>query len=105
VNSRYNENDVVIWAGDLNLRPFSNTLQYVLNGSAPSKENLEFPNEYMMKNMSQIYEDLEKVEKKVKFKNAYQSYHKEGASTYPSYTNYTIKFKDSIDHILYNQAK
>jgi len=104
-NSRFDENEIVILAGDLNLRPFSNTLQYILNGMEPTKENLEFPNNYMLKTMTEMYQNLETIEKKIKWKNVYQSYQENSEElTYPKYTNYTGKFKDTIDHILYTQA-
>lgn len=108
VNSKYDEKDLIIWVGDLNCKPNSNTIQYVLYGLPPSQDNIDFAIPDILETSQLIYEDLQKEEKKIKWASVYERYGasiKDSTRKYPVFTNYTANFKDTLDHILYSKNK
>jgi CCR4-NOT transcription complex subunit 6 len=105
-NKEFTENDIVLWAGDLNSKAYSNQVLYVLNGARPEQEKLESTADNFQP-LLEIYEKFEKVEKRIKWGNAYESYGlavNDQTRSYPAFTNYTLRFKDTIDHIFFSKS-
>ena len=81
-------------------------MRYLLEGKLPKQKKMEFKGKENLEIMRGISEKLSGLPKKVEWDNTYANY---GASvgdeklTYPAFTNYTAKFKDTIDHILYTK--
>jgi len=102
------KDDIVIWAGDFNSKPRSNLIRFILEGKLPKQKKMEFKSEDNLDIMRTICEKLKGIPKKVEWGNVYENYKLaigEEETGYPAYTNYTMKFKDVIDHILYSKKK
>jgi len=97
-----------VWAGDFNSKPRSNLMRYILEGKLPKQKKMEFKDEGNLQIMKAISEKLKGIPKTIDWDNVYVNY---GPSigdeklSYPDYTNYTAKFKGTIDHILYSKKK
>jgi len=103
-NQEFNENDIVLFAGDMNSKAYSNQVLYLLNGAYPEKEKLESAADNYQ-SLLELHKKFEKVEKKIKWGNAYESYGlaTNKSTSYPAFTNYTAGFKDTIDHIFFSK--
>ena len=79
-------------------------MRYLLEGKLPKQSKMEFKEKENLEIMREISEKLAGLPKKIEWKNIYANYGRSVGDeklTYPAFTNYTAKFKDTIDHILY----
>jgi mRNA deadenylase, exonuclease subunit and related nucleases len=106
LSAHYNDEDIIVWGGDLNSKPEDNNMVYLRERAPPTKERIEFYTEKMLKHQIDIYNELQQIEKHLTWGNVYELY---GDSTgnkerkFPKYTNYNRNFKDVLDHILYTK--
>lgn len=99
------ENDLVLFMGDFNSMPTSNSLR-LTKGLEPKYENLElsFLNkpDNTLKNEEGIFKCVN--HKKIntfKLTNCYENYWEEG---FPEFTNFTKGFKETIDYMFYGKG-
>eukprot|EP00330_Aristerostoma_sp_ATCC50986_P009280 CAMPEP_0114580540 /NCGR_PEP_ID=MMETSP0125-20121206/4801_1 /TAXON_ID=485358 ORGANISM="Aristerostoma sp., Strain ATCC 50986" /NCGR_SAMPLE_ID=MMETSP0125 /ASSEMBLY_ACC=CAM_ASM_000245 /LENGTH=346 /DNA_ID=CAMNT_0001772155 /DNA_START=167 /DNA_END=1206 /DNA_ORIENTATION=- len=105
-NKNYSSDDLIIWGGDLNSKPNDNNVNYVSHLIEPTAERMEFFSQEGIEYMKDIHSNMEKnMQKKISFDNAYEFY---GAASgnkdkkFPKCTNFTTNFKDTLDHIFFN---
>jgi len=104
IDQNFNENDTIIWAGDFNSKPFSNTVNYVTQRCAPKLDLMDHQCPEKIQIMEEIYSSLPKENCKVKLGNAYSIYGNllnDTNTTYPEFTNLTHNFRGTFDHIFY----
>jgi len=104
-----NQEEAIVFTGDLNSNPNSNLISYILENQPPELEKMQYKIPENLNLMKEIFLNLkEKNQLIMKFSNAYSHYGTflvDHNTQYPNYTVYTSHYMETIDHILYSNDK
>lgn len=106
IASKFKNDDMVIWGGDLNTKPGDNLIHYMKNRAPPEAGNIEFYSDVILKYQKEMFEEVEKISNKFEWGNSYENYGLtvgDKNNGLPKWTNYTRNFKSTLDHIFYSK--
>lgn len=106
LENKLEKDENVVICGDFNSMPSCRLVQMLMTKNAPVKNDKETLNSEGLEIMNKIYSGLGSVFKRFEFDNVYRHYGKltgQADREYPSYTNYTDGFKDTLDYIFFSK--
>jgi mRNA deadenylase 3'-5' endonuclease subunit Ccr4 len=99
INEEYKEDDIVVWGGNMEATPNSNLIEYIQSRKKPSHIDKS-----MHDNMNSMFCELEGMDSKMTWGNAYSFYGKASDSMkeYPKFTYSDGIDQLVIDHLFYS---